>query len=47
MMPPLFAQFDEDFGNRLNAGHPSEDFATYGAHITKFHWGRGCCLWYG
>jgi hypothetical protein len=35
MMPPLFAQFDEDFGNRLNAGHPSEDFATYGAHITK------------
>jgi Domain of unknown function (DUF4331) len=35
MMPPLFAQFDEDFGNRLNAGHPSEDLATYGAHITK------------
>jgi hypothetical protein len=35
MMPPLFAQYDEDFGNRLNAGHPSEDFATYGAHITK------------
>jgi hypothetical protein len=35
MMPPLFAQFDEDFGNRLNAGHPSEDFATYGSHITK------------
>jgi hypothetical protein len=34
MMPPLFAQFDEDFGNRLNAGHPSEDFATYGAHLT-------------
>lgn len=35
MMPPLFAQLDEDFGNRLNAGHPSEDFATYGAHIIK------------
>lgn len=35
MMPPLFAQYDEDFGNRLNAGHPSEDFATYGAHVTK------------
>ncbi len=35
MLPPLFAQYDEDFGNRLNAGHPSEDFATYGAHVTK------------
>lgn len=35
MMPPLFAQYDEDFGNRLNAGHPSEDFATYGAHVIK------------
>jgi hypothetical protein len=35
MMPPLFAQYDEDFGNRLNAGHPSADFATYGAHVTK------------
>jgi hypothetical protein len=35
MMPTLFAQYDEDFGNRLNAGHPSEDFAIYGAHVTK------------
>ena len=35
MMPPLFAQFDEVLGNRLNAGHPSEDFATYGARVTK------------
>lgn len=35
MLPPLFAQYDEDFGNRLNAGHPSEDFATYSAHVTK------------
>ncbi|WP_255462333.1 DUF4331 family protein [Granulicella sp. WH15] len=35
MMPPLFAQYDEQFGNSLNAGHPSEDFATYGSHIIK------------
>jgi len=35
MIPPLFAQYNEDFGNRLNAGHPSEDFATYGAHVTR------------
>jgi hypothetical protein len=35
MMPPLFAQYDEQFGNNLNAGHPSEDFATYGSHIIK------------
>ncbi|HEX4140175.1 MAG TPA: DUF4331 family protein [Candidatus Methylacidiphilales bacterium] len=31
MMPPLFAQYDEDLGNRLNAGKPSDDFATYGS----------------
>lgn len=35
MLPPLFAQYDEDFGNRLNAGHPSTDFATYGEHVIK------------
>ena len=35
MIPPLFAQYNEDLGNRLNAGHPSDDFATYGAAITK------------
>jgi len=35
MLPPLFAQFDEDLGNRLNAGRPSEDFATYGAAAIK------------
>jgi len=35
MMPPLFAQFDEDLGNRLNAGRPADDFATYGAAVTK------------
>jgi len=35
MLPPLFAQYDEDFGNRLNAGRPSDDFATYGEHAAK------------
>ena len=35
MIPPLFAQFDEDFGNRLNAGRPADDFATYGEHATR------------
>ena len=33
MLPPLFAQYNEDLGNRLNAGHPSEDFKTYGEAI--------------
>jgi len=35
MLPPLFTQFNEDFGNRLNAGRPADDFATYGAAVTK------------
>jgi len=35
MIPPLFTQYNEDLGNRLNAGRPSEDFATYGSAITK------------
>jgi hypothetical protein len=35
MIHPLFTQFNEDLGNRLNAGKPGEDFATYGATITK------------
>jgi len=35
MIPPLFAQYNEDLGNRLNAGRPSEDFAIYGEAITK------------
>jgi hypothetical protein len=35
MIHPLFTQFNEDLGNRLNAGHPSEDFATYGAVVAK------------
>ena len=35
MLPPLFAQYNEDLGNRLNAGRPSDDFATYGEAIIK------------
>ncbi len=35
MIPPLFAQFNEDLGNHLNAGRPSDDFATYGEAVAK------------
>jgi len=35
MIPPLFTQYNEDLGNRLNAGRPADDFATYGAAVTK------------
>jgi len=35
MIPPLFTQFSEDLGNRLNAGRPADDLATYGETITK------------
>ncbi len=35
MIHPLFTQFNEDLGNRLNAGRPSDDFATYGAVVGK------------
>jgi hypothetical protein len=30
MIHPLFTQFNEDLGNRLNAGRPADDFATFG-----------------
>lgn len=33
MIHPLFTQFNEDLGNRLNAGRPSDDFATYGPAV--------------
>jgi hypothetical protein len=33
MIHPLFTQFNEDLGNRLNAGHPRDDFATYGEAV--------------
>ena len=35
MIHPLFTQYNEDLGNRLNAGRPSDDFATYGKAVTK------------
>jgi hypothetical protein len=35
MIHPLFTQFNEDLGNRLNAGHPTDDFATYGNAVSK------------
>ena len=35
MIHPLFTQFNEDLGNRLNAGRPADDFATYGALTAK------------
>ena len=35
MIPPLFTQYNEDLGNRLNAGRPADDFATYGATVIK------------
>ena len=35
MISPLFTQYNEDLGNRLNAGRPSENFATYGKSIIK------------
>ncbi len=35
MIPPLFTQYNEDLGNRLNAGRPHEDFATHGEIVTN------------
>ena len=35
MIHPLFTQYNEDLGNRLNAGRPLDDFATYGATVIK------------
>jgi hypothetical protein len=35
MIHALFTQFNEDLGNRLNAGRPLDDFATYGPAATK------------
>jgi len=34
MIHPLFTQYNEDLGNRLNAGRPTDDFATYGDMVT-------------
>lgn len=35
MIPPLFTQYNEDLGNRLNAGCPAHDFARYGGAVTR------------
>jgi hypothetical protein len=35
MIHPLFTQYNEDLGNRLNAGRPADDFATYGAAVAR------------
>ena len=35
MIHPLFTQFNEDLGNRLNAGSPADDFATYGEVVSE------------
>jgi hypothetical protein len=35
MIHPLFTQYNEDLGNRLNAGRPADDLATYGETITR------------
>lgn len=34
MIHPLFTQYNEDLGNRLNAGTPADDFAVHGAFVT-------------
>jgi Domain of unknown function (DUF4331) len=35
MIHPLFTQYNEDLGNRLNAGRPADDFQTYGELVIK------------
>ena len=35
MIPPLFAQYNEDLGDRLNAGRPADDFAIYGEALAS------------
>jgi hypothetical protein len=35
MIHPLFTQYNEDLGNRLNAGCPADDFATFGETVIK------------
>jgi Domain of unknown function (DUF4331) len=35
MIHPLFTQYNEDLGNRLNAGRPADDFATHGETIIR------------
>jgi len=35
MIHPLFTQYNEDLGNRLNGGCPAGDFATHGETVAK------------
>ncbi|WP_199542102.1 DUF4331 family protein [Paraburkholderia kururiensis] len=35
MIHPLFTQYNEDLGDRLNAGRPADDFETYGAQLIR------------
>jgi Domain of unknown function (DUF4331) len=35
MIHPLFTQYNEDLGNNLNGGRPSDDFATFGAVVSR------------
>jgi len=35
MIHPLFTQFNEDLGNRLNGGRPADDFATFGDQLSR------------
>ncbi|CAA0090277.1 Uncharacterised protein [Starkeya nomas] len=35
MIHPLFTQYNEDLGNRLNAGVPTDDFAVYGEQVAE------------
>ncbi len=35
MIHPLFTQYNEDLGNRLNAGSPTDDLATHGPSVAK------------
>jgi hypothetical protein len=35
MIHPLFTQFNEDLGNRLNGGRPADDFATHGKTVAQ------------
>jgi len=35
MIHPLFTQFNEDLGNRLNGGVPADDFGTFGKTVIK------------
>ena len=35
MIHPLFTQYNEDLGNRLDSGRPVDDFAAYGETVAK------------